>query len=76
MPTVIRKKLLTEPEYLELERAATYKSEFYKGEVFAMSGASRTHNVIVVNLIGFLSSKLKAKGCRPYSNDMRLHIPL
>jgi Uma2 family endonuclease len=72
----IEKKLITEKEYLEGERNAPYKSEFYKGEVFAMSGASRIHNVITGNLFGFLLSKLKGKGCRPYANDMRLHIPL
>ena len=76
MQATVEKKLLTEQEYLELERAATYKSEFYKGEVFAMSGASRTHNVLSGNLFGFLLNQLKGKGCRPYSNDMRLHVPL
>jgi Uma2 family endonuclease len=76
MAAAIEKKLITEKEYLEDERNAPYKSEFYKGEVFAMSGASRIHNVISGNLFGFLLTKLKGKGCRPYSNDMRLHIPL
>jgi Uma2 family endonuclease len=76
MAAAVEKKLITEKEYLEEERDATYKSEFYKGEVFAMSGASRIHNVISGNLFGFLLTKLKGKGCRPYSNDMRLHIPL
>ena len=76
MAAATEKKLITEKEYLEEERDATYKSEFYKGEVFAMSGASRIHNVISGNLFGFLLTKLKGKGCRPYSNDMRLHIPL
>lgn len=76
MAAAIEKKLITEKEYLEEERNASYKSEFYKGEVFAMSGASRIHNVISGNLFGFLLTKLKGKGCRPYSNDMRLHIPL
>jgi hypothetical protein len=34
---------LTEEEYLALERAAEFKSEFIDGEVFAMSGCrSRT----------------------------------
>ena len=54
MAAAIEKKLITEQEYLEEERNASYKSEFYKGEVFAMSGASRIHNVISGNLFGFL----------------------
>ena len=34
-------------EYLERERAATTRSEYYQGEVFSMAGASREHNLIV-----------------------------
>jgi hypothetical protein len=34
---------MTEAEYLEQERRADHKSEFYQGEVFAMAGASRWH---------------------------------
>ena len=31
---------MTEEEYLRIERAATYKSEFVDGEMFAMSGGN------------------------------------
>ncbi len=74
--SAVEKKLISEKEYLATERNASYKSEFYKGEAFAMAGASRAHNVIVVNLTKLLAVKLSGKGCRPYANDMRLHIPL
>lgn len=30
--------LLTEEEYLEMEISAPFKSEYYKGEIFAMAG--------------------------------------
>ena len=33
------KKNFTIEEYLEMETAAIEKSEYYKGEIFAMSGA-------------------------------------
>lgn len=68
-------KYFTPQEYLELERAAEYKSEYYQGEIFAMAGASRNHNRITENLsidIGFF---LKGKSCRSYSSDFRTHIP-
>jgi Uma2 family endonuclease len=45
----------TAEEYLALERAAQYKSEFYAGEIFAMAGASEQHNLIVANLVRELS---------------------
>jgi Uma2 family endonuclease len=62
-------------EYLAFEREATTKHEYYRGEVFAMSGASPRHNIIFGNLFGELSYKLKGKKCRPYGSDMRVHIP-
>ena len=33
----------TEEEYLEQERKAEHKSEFYWGEIFAMAGATKEH---------------------------------
>ena len=46
----------TPEEYLALERQAQCKSEYYAGEIFAMAGASRWHNLIVANVIGELRS--------------------
>jgi Uma2 family endonuclease len=62
-------------EYLAFERESQEKHEYYRGEVFAMSGASGRHNIIFANLFGELLSKLKGKSCYPYGSDMRLHIP-
>jgi Uma2 family endonuclease len=62
-------------EYLSFERASTEKHEYHQGEVFAMSGAGRRHNIIHSNLFVQLGVKLKGKPCRPFGSDMRLHIP-
>ena len=40
--------------YLEMENAALEKHEYYKGEVFAMSGAKVPHNTIIANLLWHL----------------------
>jgi Uma2 family endonuclease len=61
--------------YLEMENAAVEKHEYYKGEIFAMSGAKVPHNIISKNLLGTLFSKLKGKKCQPYGSDQRIHIP-
>ncbi len=37
---------ISEQDYLEAERKAFEKHEYYKGEIFAMSGASLRHNKI------------------------------
>jgi len=60
--------------YLEMENASLEKHEYYKGEVFAMSGAKLPHNKIFKNLLGNLFIKLKGKKCQPYGSDARIHI--
>ncbi len=69
------KRYFTEEEYLLIERQAEYKSEYYKGEIFAMSGARLAHNIINGNLNGEFYSFLKGKQCRGFSQDMRVYIP-
>lgn len=61
-------------EYLELERRAATKSEFFAGEIFAMTGASRDHNLIVANLVRELTLELKGRPCETYPSDMRVKV--
>jgi Uma2 family endonuclease len=70
-----QKKFYTIQEYLEMENNALEKHEYYKGEIFAMSGASARHNVISSNIFIALGISLKGKNCRPYGSDMRVNIP-
>lgn len=69
------KTLLTPEEYLVIERKAKYKSEYFAGEVFAMVGASRRHNLIATNLVITLGQQLRDKPCEVYSSDMRVKAP-
>lgn len=69
------RKNWTIEEYLEMETASDVKHEYYRGEVFAMSGALEPHNAITSNVNAELRTKLRGKGCRPYGSDMRIHIP-
>jgi Uma2 family endonuclease len=66
---------LTPEEYLSLERMAEYKSEYSDGEMYAMSGASREHNRITVNLVRVIGNQLQGCPCEPFSGDMRVRIP-
>jgi Uma2 family endonuclease len=69
------KKKLTIEEYLEFEKDSIEKHEYYRGEIFAMSGTLVTHNIIASNTFGLLYQKLKGKGgCRPFNSDLRIHI--
>ena len=68
------RKNWTVEEYLEMETASDEKHEYYRGDVFAMSGALQPHNAISSNLNAELRVKLRSKGCRPYGSDMRIHV--
>ena len=61
--------------FLEMERASKEKHEYFKGEVFAMSGASWDHNVIAKNINTLVLPFLKGKPCDMFGSDFRLHIP-
>ena len=66
---------LTPEEYLTIERKAEYKSEYSDGIMYAMSGASREHNRITVNLVRTVGNQLRGSSCEPFSADMRVRIP-
>ena len=61
-------------EYYQLERSATYKSDYYNGEIFNMSGGTARHSVIMLNIGGELRARLKGKPCRAYESNLRLRI--
>ncbi|HEV7783627.1 MAG TPA: Uma2 family endonuclease [Chitinophagaceae bacterium] len=62
-------------DYLAIERASEEKHEYFKGEVFAMSGASREHNIISKNLNTVVLPFLAGKDCNMFGSDLRIHIP-
>lgn len=62
-------------DYLDTERLALDKHEYFNGEIFAMSGASIAHNKIFSNLFLEVGTKLKGKKCQPFGSDLRIHIP-
>jgi Uma2 family endonuclease len=70
-----KKSYATPEEYLALERAAEYKSEYFDGEIFSMVGASRKHNLIATNILSLLWQQLRGKSCEVYPSDMRVRIP-
>lgn len=61
--------------YLAMERASQEKHEYFKGKVFAMSGSSWKHNVIVKNINTLVLPFLKGKPCDMFGSDLRIHIP-
>ena len=63
---------LTPEQYLEIERAAEFKSEYYNGHMYAMAGGSPKHAWIIGNLTGLLHSALRKRPCRVSPSELRL----
>jgi Uma2 family endonuclease len=64
----------TPAEYLRLERAAETKSEYVNGQILAMTGASRAHNLVTGNVFRELSQQLRGGPCEAYVGDMRVRV--
>lgn len=63
---------ITPQDYLRYEREAETRNEYHDGQVYAMTGASENHNLIVVNLVRCLGNQLAGRTCKMYANDMRV----
>lgn len=74
MTPLPKQRLFSEEEYLTLEEKATSRSEFYFGEIYAMAGATRRHNIIAGNAYASLHAQLRRRQCEVYQNDMRVKI--
>jgi Uma2 family endonuclease len=64
----------TEEEYLALEREAEEKSEYFDGEIFAMSGGTGAHSLIASGMTIAIGGQLRGSSCRVYNSDMRIAI--
>jgi len=74
MSTLPPKTFVSPEQYLEIERQAESKSEYYQGEMFAMAGAGLAHNILVANVVAGLHSQLRSRPCRVLPSDMRVRV--
>ncbi len=74
METTAAQAFLNPEEYLARERKALTKSEYRNGQVYALPGASRKHNIIAVHVAGELYIQLRTRSCEIYTNDMRVKV--
>lgn len=72
---MLKPKTFIKPEeYLEIERKAKYKSEYFNGEMFALAGTSKEHSIIAINLTGILYNQLSGKPCQLFDNNIRVKV--
>ena len=65
----------SQKEYLALERAASTRSEYLDGQIHALAGASRRHNLINLYIGAELRAQLRRRPCEVYASDMRVKVP-
>lgn len=71
---VAKTAFISEAEYLAGEKIAETKHEYIDGEVFAMAGASASHNRISLNVATLFNVHLDGKPCQPYMSDMKVKV--
>ncbi len=66
---------LTPDQYLEIERAAEFRSEYLAGAMYAMAGASLNYANIVMAVGAEIFPGLRGRDCAVVATDMRLAVP-
>ena len=66
---------MTAAEYVAFELAADGRHEFHDGRVYAMSGASRAHDRIALNLASRLLAAARGGSCRVSMEGVRVVLP-
>jgi Uma2 family endonuclease len=72
--TAAEQPRLSVAEYFRAEETAEVKHEFHHGELFAMTGASAPHNLIVSNLITRLNNALEGRNCFVFPGDIKVEV--
>ncbi len=72
---VTEKQYYSPEEYLALEEAADYKSEYIDGEIIPLTGKSTNHNQIAGNFSAGLNFAFKTQDYEVFMSDVRLWIP-
>ncbi|MGI9036747.1 MAG: Uma2 family endonuclease [Pyrinomonadaceae bacterium] len=68
------KEFMTEAEYLAFDDKSKIRHEFTDGEIFAMAGATRRHNLANTNVSRALGNQLEETDCEVYVSDFRVRI--
>jgi Uma2 family endonuclease len=61
-------------EYLAFEERSETKHEYYAGDLYAMAGASPTHNRLCFKLASLLDRQIEGRNCIGFSSDQKIWI--
>jgi Uma2 family endonuclease len=67
---------LSVEEYLASEEGGEVRHEYIDGQIYAMTGASDRHGLIVSNLVAGLRPLIRGRGCQLFANDMKVRLQI
>lgn len=73
--TAAPKYKYTLEEYLELDAKSEARLEYWNGEIFDMSGVSKKHARIEINVTLHLGPRLAQRGCLIFPANLRIKVP-
>jgi Uma2 family endonuclease len=73
--TALSKQRYTLEEYIEFDKQAEGRFEYFDGEVFDMAGGSPSHTRISVDTYYALQRKLEGSQCEVFNAEMRVFVP-
>lgn len=65
---------LSVDDYLASEDGGDCRHEFINGQIYAMTGASRAHGLITLNIATQLRPRLRGTSCQLFANDMKVRL--
>ncbi len=68
--------LVSVEDYLAGELVSPVKHEYLGGVVYAMAGASNSHNTIATSTLVALGTRLRGKRCQPFNSDTKIRVRL
>lgn len=69
-----RLQKLSVEDYIAGEDGAECRHEYIDGQVYAMTGASRAHGLILGNLHAMLHARARGGRCQLFINDMKVRL--
>ncbi len=76
MSVALRLRPVPIDEYLIGESRSERKHEYVDGVIYAMVGASNSHNLVATNVTGLLHAQLRGKTCRVFNADAKVRVRL
>lgn len=66
--------LISVEDYLEGEKSSPIRHEYIDGRVFAMSGTSARHNLLVIKLLRRIADRLEGSKCSIFTIDIKVPV--